>query len=112
MAALKLPAMVFLLLLWLSLVFLLFHGLYGFKRHMVINSNPSSTAPRRQNHGDAVVKHRKVLASKFDFSRFRKSSAHHHHHHRRGGGSSPPEIDPRYGVDKRLVPTGPNPLHH
>lgn len=22
------------------------------------------------------------------------------------------EIDPRYGVEKRLVPTGPNPLHH
>ncbi|KAI3763680.1 hypothetical protein L2E82_13674 [Cichorium intybus] len=24
----------------------------------------------------------------------------------------PEEIDPRYGVAKRLVPTGPNPLHH
>ncbi|CAN7094205.1 CLAVATA3/ESR (CLE)-related protein 9 [Brassica rapa] len=24
----------------------------------------------------------------------------------------PPEIDPRYGVDKRLVPSGPNPLHN
>jgi len=22
------------------------------------------------------------------------------------------EIDPRYGVEKRRVPTGPNPLHH
>ncbi|WOL14082.1 hypothetical protein Cni_G22862 [Canna indica] len=22
------------------------------------------------------------------------------------------EIDPQYGVEKRLVPTGPNPLHH
>ncbi|KAL4184319.1 hypothetical protein AMTRI_Chr10g225010 [Amborella trichopoda] len=22
------------------------------------------------------------------------------------------EIDPRYGVEKRLVPTGPNPLHN
>ncbi|KAI4302215.1 hypothetical protein MLD38_037993 [Melastoma candidum] len=22
------------------------------------------------------------------------------------------EVDPRYGVEKRLVPTGPNPLHH
>ncbi|PIN21938.1 hypothetical protein CDL12_05351 [Handroanthus impetiginosus] len=22
------------------------------------------------------------------------------------------EIDPRYGVEKRLVPSGPNPLHH
>ncbi|KAI6686369.1 hypothetical protein NL676_032282 [Syzygium grande] len=24
----------------------------------------------------------------------------------------PDEIDPRYGVDKRLVPSGPNPLHN
>ncbi|ESQ28318.1 hypothetical protein EUTSA_v10019344mg [Eutrema salsugineum] len=24
----------------------------------------------------------------------------------------PPEIDQRYGVDKRLVPSGPNPLHN
>ncbi|KAM3406367.1 hypothetical protein ACQJBY_000445 [Aegilops geniculata] len=61
---------------------------------------------------------------------------HHHHHHHRGGHHHrqrhhrlpskwnwqrvPPsaapgdgeEIDPRYGVEKRLVPTGPNPLHH
>ncbi|PAN18697.1 hypothetical protein PAHAL_3G219300 [Panicum hallii] len=43
----------------------------------------------------------------------------HNHHHRpepvplpppgRGGGE---EIDVRYGVAKRLVPTGPNPLHN
>ena len=26
--------------------------------------------------------------------------------------SSPDEIDPRYGVEKRLVPSGPNPLHN
>lgn len=26
--------------------------------------------------------------------------------------SSPIEIDPRYGVEKRLVPSGPNPLHN
>ncbi|RRT58996.1 hypothetical protein BHE74_00027160 [Ensete ventricosum] len=24
----------------------------------------------------------------------------------------PDEVDPRYGVEKRLVPTGPNPLHN
>ncbi|CAH8349885.1 unnamed protein product [Eruca vesicaria subsp. sativa] len=24
----------------------------------------------------------------------------------------PPEIDPRYGFEKRLVPSGPNPLHN
>nr|GLL47641.1 CLAVATA3/ESR (CLE)-related protein 9-like [Ipomoea trifida] len=27
-------------------------------------------------------------------------------------GSSPEEIDPRYGIEKRLVPSGPNPLHN
>lgn len=40
---------------------------------------------------------------------------HHHQHH-----SPPPPpplghdqiVDPRYGVEKRLVPTGPNPLHN
>ncbi|CAA6673143.1 unnamed protein product [Spirodela intermedia] len=41
---------------------------------------------------------------------------HHHHHrplrHRRSDSSDGHEIDPRYGVEKRLVPTGPNPLHH
>lgn len=44
---------------------------------------------------------------------------HHHHHHRRPPVPLPPpgrggeeEIDLRYGVSKRLVPTGPNPLHN
>ncbi|KAF8715819.1 hypothetical protein HU200_026771 [Digitaria exilis] len=45
---------------------------------------------------------------------------HHRHHHRPVPVSLPPpghdgsgeEIDPRYGVAKRLVPTGPNPLHN
>lgn len=27
-------------------------------------------------------------------------------------GAAGSEIDPRYGVEKRLVPTGPNPLHN
>ncbi|KAK8692693.1 hypothetical protein V6N13_070300 [Hibiscus sabdariffa] len=48
---------------------------------------------------------RKLLANKFDFTPF----LHHHHHHLKHSGN---EIDPRYGVEKRLVPTGPNPLHH
>lgn len=52
---------------------------------------------------------------------------HHHHHHRHhadqrwnwhgvippsAGGEGDEAIDPRYGVQKRLVPSGPNPLHH
>ncbi|KAK9135358.1 hypothetical protein Syun_014688 [Stephania yunnanensis] len=44
-----------------------------------------------------------------------------HNYHLRHPPPSPPpppsspsldEIDPRYGVEKRLVPTGPNPLHN
>ncbi|CAL1360279.1 unnamed protein product [Linum trigynum] len=30
----------------------------------------------------------------------------------RGSGGGGEEIDPRYGVEKRLVPSGPNPLHN
>jgi hypothetical protein len=42
----------------------------------------------------------------------------HHHQHRAPVPQPPPgrddgeEIDPRYGVSKRRVPTGPNPLHN
>ncbi|KAL2559062.1 molybdate transporter 1-like [Forsythia ovata] len=39
-----------------------------------------------------------MATTKFDFSPFLK----HHHHHR---WKYTPEIDPRYGVEKRLVPT-------
>lgn len=55
------------------------------------------------------------MASKFDFAPFRKP----HGKNPRGHSLHPPdppddghEVDPRYGVEKRLVPTGPNPLHH
>lgn len=78
-----------------------------------------------------MISSRKVLASSFDFTPFLN---HHHQQHKkpRRRSSSPPsttepleaagddhdhdhdgnEIDPRYGVEKRRVPTGPNPLHH
>ena len=75
-----------------------------------------------------LISSRKVLASNFDFTPF----LNHHQqreqkkrHHQKGRlepdmqASSEPvedhegkEIDPRYGVEKRRVPTGPNPLHH
>lgn len=52
--------------------------------------------------------HRRALArTKFDFTPFLKRQRQRH---REGRDKS--EIDPRYGVEKRLVPTGPNPLHH
>ncbi|PIA44692.1 hypothetical protein AQUCO_01700352v1 [Aquilegia coerulea] len=65
-----------------------------------------------------IVISRKLLATNFDFSVFQR----HHHQRRHQRTHFPPmmedsdpsgnEIDLRYGVEKRLVPTGPNPLHH
>ncbi|XP_010471484.1 PREDICTED: CLAVATA3/ESR (CLE)-related protein 13-like [Camelina sativa] len=55
---------------------------------------------------------RRALAMKeFDFTPFLKDLQRSNHHRKVSppGGS---EIDPRYGVEKRLVPSGPNPLHH
>uniref|UniRef100_A0A7C9CYQ2 Uncharacterized protein n=1 Tax=Opuntia streptacantha TaxID=393608 RepID=A0A7C9CYQ2_OPUST len=58
-------------------------------------------------------RHRKLLDSTqlFDFTPFKQ----HHRKHvpvRPGPGPGGSEIDPIYGVEKRRVPTGPNPLHH
>ncbi|ESQ27773.1 hypothetical protein EUTSA_v10019753mg [Eutrema salsugineum] len=55
---------------------------------------------------------RALVVRKFDFTPFMqdlRQKNHHHHQVSPPGGS---EIDPRYGVEKRLVPSGPNPLHH
>ncbi|KAK1422274.1 hypothetical protein QVD17_25268 [Tagetes erecta] len=53
-----------------------------------------------------------TLSTKFDFTPFIHSHQHHHHHHRHQRPLEGSEIDTRYGVEARLVPTGPNPLHH
>uniref|UniRef100_A0ACD5TF65 Uncharacterized protein n=1 Tax=Avena sativa TaxID=4498 RepID=A0ACD5TF65_AVESA len=46
----------------------------------------------------------------------RHRHGHHHQHEHRVPVPQPPpgrdEIDPRFGVSKRRVPTGPNPLHN
>ncbi|KAI3785624.1 hypothetical protein L1987_44748 [Smallanthus sonchifolius] len=47
-------------------------------------------------------------STEFDFTPFIHGHQHQHHQHPARGL----EIDPRYGVEMRLVPTGPNPLHH
>ncbi|CAI9096297.1 OLC1v1032401C1 [Oldenlandia corymbosa var. corymbosa] len=74
------------------------------------SSSSSSSTPRHLHQ--AGLLHRKALASnKFDFAPFLKNHRHRKRKHPvpAAGGN---EIDPRYGVEKRLVPTGPNPLHH
>ncbi|CAK7326506.1 unnamed protein product [Dovyalis caffra] len=99
--------------LWLSLLLLVFHELRNCKSK--INNITKDQINNISN--SSIVFHRpflnrKVLASKFDFTPFQK---HHEkplpdeEEHKKPAQS---EIDPRYGVEKRLVPTGPNPLHH
>ncbi|KAL5726068.1 hypothetical protein ACHQM5_009139 [Ranunculus cassubicifolius] len=73
-----------------------------------------------KSHSPSLLQHnRKLLATTFDFSAFQKHHHRHHHHSNRDTSNSVfqpepdgSEIDPRYGVEKRLVPSGPNPLHH
>ncbi|KAL5759220.1 hypothetical protein ACOSQ2_018058 [Xanthoceras sorbifolium] len=122
--ALKISHLVF-ITLWLSLLLLLFHELYNFKSK--INHKQSSSHTNNIVTYSSLSKYpsinRKVLASKFDFTPFQRNHDDHEKQHEK---SSPDDdddqkkvqpahetqIDPRYGVEKRLVPTGPNPLHH
>ncbi|KAJ6910541.1 clavata3/esr-related 12 family protein [Populus alba x Populus x berolinensis] len=102
-------------LLCLYLLLLAFHELRNFKSK--INSNKDQI----NNISSSSISHhpfhnRKVLVSKFDFTPFQKHHQQQHENplpdeevHKKAARS---EIDPRYGVEKRLVPTGPNPLHH
>ncbi|KAI9117426.1 hypothetical protein K1719_011592 [Acacia pycnantha] len=114
-------------ILWLFLVLIVFHGwLTSFAPSNVGVVDGEDISG---NHLLSVLnRNRKLLASKFDFTpllhrnlrQHHRHRRHHHHHHVLRSHSMvqhpPPaeegQIDPRYGVDKRLVPTGPNPLHH
>ncbi|KAM7484512.1 hypothetical protein LguiA_000521 [Lonicera macranthoides] len=88
-------------LLWLSLLSLFFHQFYI---NFFSKTNPTTTTLSSL----PPLTNRKVLASKFDFSPF----LHRHRHRKQSPNQHESEVDPRYGVEKRLVPTGPNPLHH
>ncbi|KAI5330368.1 hypothetical protein L3X38_029766 [Prunus dulcis] len=119
----KLFSLLFSLMLWLSLLLFSVHGWF----HIVPNNsstdhfNPTATTTTTQpyslgSHHRQTLSNRKALFSaKFDFTPFVRR---HHQQHRLNrhvpvrpepGGA---EIDPRYGSEMRLVPTGPNPLHH
>ncbi|CAL0318126.1 unnamed protein product [Lupinus luteus] len=106
--ALKIPQVI-LILMWLSLIFLLVHEFYNLR--FKINKKEKIEASFLLPSHEPLLR-RKILASKFDFSHFFK----HPHKQSQGMGvrldPSGTEIDPRYGVEKRRVPTGPNPLHH
>lgn len=81
--------------------------------HKQISQHHHHLHRRRPN----LAMSRKVLASKFDFTPFVNRRKQHHQrrpskdHHTQPADNSD-EVDPRYGVEKRRVPTGPNPLHH
>ncbi|KAG2662889.1 hypothetical protein I3760_16G002600 [Carya illinoinensis] len=123
--ALKISQIILIILLWLSLFFLLFHEFYNFKskineKHTTTTISAYSSTP---SHIQPLIS-RKVLARQFDLSPFVKHHQDQQQQHRRTERShentreqpepvdDQGEIDPRYGVEKRRVPTGPNPLHH
>ncbi|CDP00566.1 unnamed protein product [Coffea canephora] len=100
------------LILCLSMFFLWLHEYRGL---MSTHNYDAISHPSSLSHHQPSI-HRKALASaEFDFTPFLKS--HHNKRPRRSPDDRAPpsdgdEIDPRYGAEKRLVPTGPNPLHH
>ncbi|KAK3421734.1 hypothetical protein EUGRSUZ_G02356 [Eucalyptus grandis] len=114
----KLPHALF-TMLWLSLLLLCFSSSTGPGPISATYSTSSASAPGPESSpsspsSSSTFHHRgsinrKVLASKFDFAPFQKR---HGKSHRPEPPDDGREIDPRYGMEKRLVPTGPNPLHH
>lgn len=106
------------LFLCLSIIPLYFHEFYSLISNLnnyIDNNTSHSSSTSHQHH---ALLHRKALASsKFDFTPFLKNHRHRRKHHASGnfqpsGKPGGKDIDPRYGEEKRLVPTGPNPLHH
>ncbi|XVF42990.1 hypothetical protein PTKIN_Ptkin02bG0004200 [Pterospermum kingtungense] len=102
-------------ILWLSLLLLFLHEFHNFKFKISTSKQANSITFSSLSH-NPLISRKVAAASKFDFTPFQK-------HHQQEQDKHPPhkktqsepadnEIDPRYGVEKRLVPTGPNPLHH
>uniref|UniRef100_A0A0A9F8A4 Uncharacterized protein n=1 Tax=Arundo donax TaxID=35708 RepID=A0A0A9F8A4_ARUDO len=126
------------LLLWLAVLTVAFHGCgrlgCGGLGGLAMRTRTSSlAAPRKMLLAVTTFD----AASPTDHHHHRRQHQHHHHHlhhqhhhhlhhqhhhhhaDRWNRHGIPPsavgngeEIDPLYGVQKRLVPTGPNPLHH
>ncbi|CAN8238917.1 unnamed protein product [Cochlearia groenlandica] len=109
--ALKFSQILF-IVLWLSLFFLLLlHHVYSFNLHRLYSLDVEE---RQDHHRLYTVRFvsRKALSHSFDFTPFQRRDNHHRDHNLSGEEYGGDEIDPRYGVEKRRVPSGPNPLHH
>ncbi|RCV06221.1 hypothetical protein SEVIR_1G144900v4 [Setaria viridis] len=110
------------ILLWLALLTVAFHGCGG----LLVRRTVSVAIPARKmllavTSFDAAASSSTGHHHHQNQQRQHHQHHQHHHHHvdRWNRQGIPPssvgkgeEIDPRYGVQKRLVPTGPNPLHH
>uniref|UniRef100_A0A9I9CL69 CLAVATA3/ESR (CLE)-related protein 12-like n=1 Tax=Cucumis melo TaxID=3656 RepID=A0A9I9CL69_CUCME len=106
-------------MLWISLLLLLLHELNIFKAKMNHKPTPTITFSYYSSSSNHPLITRKVLTSKVDFTSFfphRRPNQPRKHSHPTDTDAvdkpAPSDIDPRYGVEKRRVPTGPNPLHH
>ncbi|KAF8045721.1 hypothetical protein N665_4508s0001 [Sinapis alba] len=112
--ALKFSIILF-IVLWLSFFFLLLHHLYSFNLHHLysLNANDLSRPNHKDHHSLYTIGlvSRKALSHRFDFTPFQPRE-NNHHYRPSGEKDGGDEIDPRYGVEKRRVPSGPNPLHH
>ncbi|KAL3636119.1 hypothetical protein CASFOL_020666 [Castilleja foliolosa] len=100
----------FLTFICFFLILILIHEAYNFK---FIQNTSRINGPSPLWFHQPLNTHRKALTTSamFDFTPF----VNKHHHRELQPESGPPgggEIDPRYGAEKRLVPSGPNPLHH
>ncbi|TVU32271.1 hypothetical protein EJB05_23995, partial [Eragrostis curvula] len=123
------------LLLWLAVLTVAFHGCGRGHGHGC-GGLVAATTKRLSSSISLPRKMLLAVTSNFDAAPSPTTADHHHHHHhhhrhhhhehhrhfgrwnRRGippslpAGKNGEGVDPRYGVEKRLVPTGPNPLHH
>ncbi|VVA94528.1 unnamed protein product [Arabis nemorensis] len=110
--ALKFSQILF-IVLWLSLFFLLLHHLYSFNLHRLYALNAAKPSiSKHHHHTISRLVSRKALSHKFDFTPFQNRENNRHGHRLSDEKHGGDEIDPRYGVEKRRVPSGPNPLHH
>ncbi|KAG8366560.1 hypothetical protein BUALT_Bualt17G0092500 [Buddleja alternifolia] len=98
MITMKIPR-IFFPFIFLFLILLLFHDSYSTNSYNSYEHHP-------------LISHRKALSSKFDFTPFLKHRRELPPAFHTGPPGSGSEIDHRYGAEKRLVPSGPNPLHH